>query len=182
LPENQYPLKLVGSDLTSNKQKVGKIASIELLNLPQWDLELSGAITTTIPVANFLTEAAAHPASWDDGTGNTYSGVALWRLAGRGDDGGQATFNDTLAALGYDVKIHVSDGYSRSVGSALIARNDNIIVANLMNGQQLPADRYPLRLVGTGLSGGQMVSKIVKIELADLPELRQVYLPIIQRH
>jgi DMSO/TMAO reductase YedYZ molybdopterin-dependent catalytic subunit len=184
LPEDRYPLRLVGSALVSGGQRVGQISRIELLNLPvvepEWELELSGAMTTTLTPIEFQAEAVANPASWVDGSGNTYSGMALWRLVGMVDDRDSATFNDTLAAEGYSISSIASDGYSRSVDSALIARNDDIIVANLMNDLPLPEDQYPLRLVGTGLSSGQMVSMIVKIELLDLPELEhQILLPVI---
>jgi DMSO/TMAO reductase YedYZ molybdopterin-dependent catalytic subunit len=183
LPEERYPLRLVGSALVSGGQRVSKIARIELLNLPvlppDWELVLSGAISSTLPAADFIAEAAANPASWMDLSGNTYSGVALWRLAGMVDDAEPDTFNDLLAAGGYNVRVIASDNYSRTVASGLIARNDDIIVAHLMNDEPLPADRYPLRLVGTGLSSGQMVSKLVRIELLDLPEIRRVYLPLV---
>jgi DMSO/TMAO reductase YedYZ molybdopterin-dependent catalytic subunit len=184
LPEDRYPLRLVGSALVSGGQRVSQISRIELLNLPvvepEWELELSGAMTATLTAIDFQAEAAANPATWVDGSGNTYSGVALWRLVGMVDDPDSATFNDSLAADGYSIWSHASDGYNRSVDSALIARNDDIIVANLMNFLPLPEDQYPLRLVGTGLSSGQMVSMLVKIELRDLPELEyQIWLPVV---
>lgn len=188
LLEDSYPLRLVGSFLVSGGQKVKQIAKIELLNLPtvppDWELELSGAITTTLTAADFQAEAAANPASWvHPDSGDEYSGVALWRLAGMVDDEDPNTFNDALAALGYQVESIAADDYSRSVDSALIARNDDIIVANQMNGEPLPDDEYPLRLVGDGLSSGQMVSMIVKIELLDLPELQyKVFLPLVHNN
>jgi hypothetical protein len=51
LPESQFPLKLVGSALTSSGQRVGKISSIKLTNIPvtqTWTIELSGANNYTI--------------------------------------------------------------------------------------------------------------------------------------
>jgi hypothetical protein len=44
-----------------------------------------------------------------------------------------------------------------------------MIVANTLNGEELPTERYPLRLVGPGLSGGQKVSMITEIQLLNLP-------------
>jgi DMSO/TMAO reductase YedYZ molybdopterin-dependent catalytic subunit len=186
LPDDRYPLRLVGSALVSGGQRVSQIVRIELLNLPvvepEWELELSGALTTTMTPVEFQTEALANPASWDDDLGNTYTGVTLWKLVGKVDDQDPTTFNDGLAALGYSIRSTASDGYNRSVDSTLIARNDDILVANQMNGLPLPDDEYPLRLVGTGLSSGQMVSMIVKIELIDLPQLEyHVYLPFVSR-
>jgi hypothetical protein len=58
-----------------------------------------------------------------------------------------------------------------------IANNDNIIVANTLNGLPLPEIApgnstklwYPLKLVGSGLHSGDRVGGIVMIELLDLP-------------
>jgi DMSO/TMAO reductase YedYZ molybdopterin-dependent catalytic subunit len=173
LPDDEYPLRLVGDALISGGQRVKQIARIELLSLPtlppDWQLELSGALTDTLTATDFQAEAASNPVSWDDGSGSTYSGVALWRLVGMVDDEDPTTFNDALAAANYSVNVLASDNYSRSVDSTLIARNDDIIVADQLNGQPLPNDEYPLRLVGTSLSSGQMVSMIVKIALLDMP-------------
>ncbi len=173
LSDDEYPLRLVGDALISGGQRVKQIAKIELLHLPtivpDWELELSGAMTTTLTAADFEAEAVANPASWEDGEGNTYSGVALWRLVGIVDDADPSTFNDALAALGYEVNSVASDDFSRAVDSDLIARNDEILVANRLNDEPLPDEEYPLRLVGTGLSKGEMVRMIVRIELLDLP-------------
>ena len=182
LPEDRYPLKLVGAGLSS-RDMVSMLARIELLNLPEpppdWELELSGAISTTLSATEFIAEAAANPASWDDGSGNVYNGVALWRLVAMVDDEDPATFNDELANFGYDIKSISSDGYSRAIAGSLAARNDDIIVAYEMNGEPLPENRYPLRLVGTGLSGGQMVAMLARIELVDLPHIMRTYLPLV---
>jgi len=186
LPADAYPLRLIGSDVTSGKQKVKKIAEIQLLDLPgldyhtylplvskrstAWDLELSGAMTTTLTASEFEAEASDHPASWDDGSGNTYGGVALWRLVGMVDDANPDAFNDQLAALGYQVKVIAVDDYSYTFQASDIPKDDGIVVANTLNGGALPDDESPLRLVGSALvSGGQRVKKIARIELLNLP-------------
>jgi hypothetical protein len=83
---------------------------------------------------------------------------------------GEGAFNDGLALSGYDIQIIASDGFSRTFASADVARNDNMIVANTLNGEELPVDRYPLRLVGPGLTGGQKISMITEIQLLNLPK------------
>ena len=190
LPTDTYPLRLVGSDVTSGKQKIKKIAEIELLNLPgldyhtylplvskrstAWDLELSGAMTTTLTAPEFEAEAADHPASYDDGSGNLFGGVALWRLVGMVDDGDPATFDDATAALGYDVTVIATDGFSYTFPISEVARNENIIVANTVNGGELPTDAYPLRLVGSALtSGKQKIRQIASIQLVGLPAVKE---------
>jgi hypothetical protein len=175
LPADAYPVRLVGSALTSNKQKVRQIASIELTGLPpDWELDLSGAMTTTMTAVEFQTEAADHPASYDDGMGSVYGGVALWRLVGMIDDGDPDTFDDATAALGYDVGVIATDGFSYTFPISDVARNNDIIVANVVNGGELPADAYPVRLVGSALtSNKQKVRQIASIELAGLPAVRE---------
>jgi len=137
-----------------------------------WSLTLSGADTYVMDQTEFEAGADCHEATWVDGT-NTWSGIPLWRLVGWVDDDvqhGADAFNDGLAAAGYDVAIMASDGYSKTFASADVARNDNMIVANKLNGEDLPEDRYPLRLVGPGLTGGQKVGMITEIQLLNLPK------------
>jgi hypothetical protein len=136
-----------------------------------WTLTLTGADTYVMNQTEFETGVDCHEATWVDGT-DTWSGIPLWRLVGWVDDDvqhGEGAFNDGLATAGYDVTIIASDGYSKTFASADIARNDNMIVANTLNGEELPTERYPLRLVGPDLSGGQKVSMITEIQLLNLP-------------
>ena len=121
----------------------------------------------------FESGADCHEATWVDGT-DTWSGIPLWRLVGYVDDGvqhGEGAFNDGLAVAGYDIMVTASDGYSKTFASADVARNDNMIVANKLNGEDLPEDRYPLRLVGPSLTGGQKVGMISEIQLLNLPSV-----------
>jgi hypothetical protein len=139
---------------------------------PSWSLTLNGTDTYTMSQQEFKNGVDCHGAVWVDGS-NTWSGIPLWRLVGFVDDEvqhGAGAFNDGLAAVGYDVKVVASDGYSRTFASADVRRNDNMIIANTLNGMELPDNYYPLRLVGPGLTGGQKVSMIVEIELVNLPE------------
>ena len=149
------------------------IYSSEAPPVPEtWNLTLSGAETYVMDQTEFELGAACHEATWVDGT-DTWSGIPLWRLVGYVDDDvqhGEGAFNDGYAAAGYDITIIASDGYSKTFASADIARNDNIIVANKLNGEELPENRYPLRLVGPGLTSGQKISMITEIRLLNLPK------------
>lgn len=140
----------------------------------EWELELTGASSYTMSQGEFENGVACHgAATWTDDSGNVWSGMPLWLLVGWVDDietHGPGAFNDELAATGYDVTVIASDAYSKTFASATVARNNSMIVANMMNGAPLPEDKYPLKLVGPGLTGGQMVSKIVEIRLSGLPE------------
>jgi DMSO/TMAO reductase YedYZ molybdopterin-dependent catalytic subunit len=139
-----------------------------------WTLTLTGADTYVMNQTEFEDGAdpSCHGVTWVDGT-DTWSGIPLWRLVGWVDDDvqhGEGAFNDGLASAGYDVTIIASDGYSKTFASADVARNDNMIIANKLNGEELPENRYPLRLVGPDLSGGQKVGMITEIQLLNLPK------------
>jgi hypothetical protein len=156
---------------SSNGLSVKNIDAINIYTGPGWELTLDGASTYVMPQSEFEEGAGCHGASWDDG-GDIWSGIPLWLLVGYVDDEiqhGAGAFNDDLAAAGYDINVIASDGYTKTFASSLVARNDDMIIANELNGAPLPADKYPLRLVGPGLTGGQKVSQIVEIELVGLP-------------
>ena len=132
-----------------------------------WPLQLAGTTTSDMTQTDFETLASSYPVSWDDsGTGNQWSGIALWRLVALIDDGDPSTFNDAQAASGYDVQVIASDGYSYTFPSADIAHADNIIMANQLNGAVLPDGKYPLKLVSPTFEvGGPSVAMVVKIQL-----------------
>jgi hypothetical protein len=142
---------------------------------PSWPLTLVGAHTYTMNQTEFEMGAnpSCHGVSYTDASG-TWSGIPLWLLVGYVDDSNVGhsgvSFNDAYAAYNYTVRVIAFDGYLRDFNSDFVARNNDIIVANKLNGEELSADRYPLRLIGSALtSGGQRVSQIVRIELIGLP-------------
>jgi hypothetical protein len=143
----------------------------------EWSLKLTGALTETITQEEF--EESANPTCHgvecsiedEEGTIHTYSGIPLWMLCGWVDDEvkhGEGAFNDELANQGYDITVIAADGYSVTFSSQTIARNNNIILANKIDGQPI-SQGGPLRLVGPELSKGQRVKNVVEIHL-DLPE------------
>ena len=120
--------------------------------------------------ANFESLAAGNRLSYTDASG-TWSGIALWRLLARVDDSDPTTFNDTLATLGYNVNTSAPD-FSSASSSQMLARNDTWIVADTLNGTPLPKkisgkNIWPLKIVGTGLTGKQKVGNITHITLSD---------------
>jgi len=198
--EENYPLRLVGSEITSGRDRVGKIESINLSNIPDietWTVELSGTQAYTMTQAEFESAVycpdIGHSAVYTEveelngGTVvNAWQGLPLWTLVGWVDDGNQhgpGAFNDKLAALGYDVRVIAADNFSYTFPISEVARNDNIIVANTFNDQPLAEDAYPLRLVGSDLtSGKQRIRQIARIELLDLPEFwYYLYLPLVNK-
>jgi PKD repeat protein len=169
-----WPLHLRGTGVAGTGNTIGNITKIELISIPTpstgWKLNITGDISDVITQAEFEEAVShGHTASWSDGT-NVYSGVPLWYLVGVADDlesENHWTFNDTRADMNYDVKVIApSDGFTATFQSILIARNDNYIVANKMNGADLPEAKYPLAMVGINVTkGGQKVSKIGTIQI-----------------
>jgi DMSO/TMAO reductase YedYZ molybdopterin-dependent catalytic subunit len=133
-----------------------------------WNLALKGGIDVTIDRATFESCAQCHKASWTDDKAQEWTGVALWRLLGYVDDAvkheGKA-INEELAKAGYQVVVTASDGYQATFDSANLSRNDEILVAYLVNGNPLPEKYFPLRLVGAPLRKSELVGAITGITL-----------------
>lgn len=133
-----------------------------------WDLELEGAINEVMDRGTFESGASpnCHAVTWKDDKAQEWVGIPLWLLVGRVDDDikheGPA-YNDAVADAGYTVDVVASDGYTISFESARLKRNDNIIVAYLVNGNPLPEKYFPLRLVGSDLAKNEMTGMIAKI-------------------
>ena len=134
----------------------------------EWFLQLDGAISETMDRATFESGASpnCHMVTWTDDKAQEWVGLPLWLLVGRVDDEVKhegPAFHDALAALGYTVDVVSSDGYTVSFESARMARNDNILVAHLVNGNPLPDQYFPLRLVGSDLEKSEMAGMITQI-------------------
>ncbi|HPU58823.1 MAG TPA: hypothetical protein PLG48_04855, partial [Candidatus Avimonas sp.] len=179
-----WPLHLKGPAVFGGQQ-VGNIVRIELSKLPEpdegWTLELVGDVGDTISQQEFeeglACAGSGHYREWTDKDGNVWSGVPLWVLLGAVDDiekGAHWTFNDSVAAAGYTVKVMAGDGYSKTFASTEVARSDAYIIANKCNGEPLTGSSAPLRLVGNGVAkedgslGGSAVGNIVRIEIPEL--------------
>ncbi|KUG10026.1 cell surface protein [hydrocarbon metagenome] len=171
-----FPLQMIGPEVSSG-QLAGNIASIELVGLPEppagWTLRMEGDVVDVISQQYFEDALACiHETTWTDGSGNEWSGVPLWILAGAVDDiesSSHWTFNDTRAATGYTIRVIAGDGYNRTFASADVARSDNYLVANKLNGSPLSDSNAPLRLVGANVTGGNRVGNIETIRLEGLP-------------
>ncbi len=149
-----------------------------------WTLQLIGAITENMTNNTFEAGASpgCHGITYNDGT-DSWEGIALWRIIGRVDDTDAHTnnaFNIAKATTGYQVKLTASDGFSKTFEITAIPKTDDPattwLLAYKKNGAVLPALTdtgkvlAPLKLVGgTGLTSGQKVGGIVKIELLNLP-------------
>ena len=146
-----------------------------------WSITLEGTSTETVDQDYFEDGiACGHVATYTDENGGVWSGMPLWYLVGLVDDDkrhGSGAFNEELAAQGYSIRVTSDDGYAINFESASVAKNDEIIVANTLNGTELPETIgeknkpcWPLQLIGPDVSAGQKVGAITSIELIGLSE------------
>jgi DMSO/TMAO reductase YedYZ molybdopterin-dependent catalytic subunit len=133
-----------------------------------WTLDLQGALSSPITRDSYQScgSPSCHGTSWQDQNGQNWVGVPLWLLVGEVDDNNSHegnAYNDALSDAGYNVDVVGSDGYTITLNSKLIKRNNDILVAFTVNDAELPEQYYPLRLVGSGLQNSQMVGQITRI-------------------
>ena len=110
---------------------------------------------------------ANHESFYTDSHDDVWGGMALWLLAGYVDDDdmhSSESFNDELAEAGYWVVITNADGVSVTINSTNIIRNEDYIIANTLNGENIPDtdEDWPLVLVGPSSAS---ISKITEIKL-----------------
>jgi DMSO/TMAO reductase YedYZ molybdopterin-dependent catalytic subunit len=165
--DGQYPI-------TDGHFWVKWVTEIEVQEtVEEWDLTLTGVITEVMDRATFESGANCHGISWTDDKDRTWRGIPLWLLVGRVDDEiihGDGAFNDELCEEGYNVTAISSDNYTVTFNSTFVGRNDDLIVANRLNGTALNASKYGhLRLVGPALEGHHKLKRVVEIRLTDLP-------------
>jgi len=157
------------NQITDGHWSVKWVAKIEVKSLVEdWKLTLSGTLQETIDRASFESCVNCHRATWTDDKAQPWEGVPLWLLAGYVDDGikheGPA-FNDPLAQTPYVIDVVGADGYEVGFDSARVARDSNLIVALLVNGNPLPDEYFPLRVVGAELTKKEQVGQIARIVL-----------------
>jgi DMSO/TMAO reductase YedYZ molybdopterin-dependent catalytic subunit len=133
-----------------------------------WTLALNGGIQATIDRATFESCVGCHKATWTDDKAQVWTGIPLWLLMGYADDEVKhqgPAFNEELAKAGYKVEVVAKDGYKASFDSAPLARQNDVLVASLVNDNPLPEQYAPLRLVGASLKKNDMVGAISEIDL-----------------
>ncbi len=108
-----------------------------------------------------------------DDQGKVWDGMPLWQLAGKVDNyarGGLSTdeemeINDKLTQKGYQITVTGIDGKETTLVSTDIAKNNNYILADMVNGNPLAKtdSAFPLVLVGKNVPPDQYISGISKI-------------------
>jgi DMSO/TMAO reductase YedYZ molybdopterin-dependent catalytic subunit len=185
LPENYWHYYFSSSDNMFYPSCAGLsakwITEIRTYSVSQgdWTLELDGrdiggleydVSKTYFEQALACQFGANHKATYTDSKERVWEGMPLWFLVGFVDDDDQHSnnaFNDELAETGYSVVIIAEDGYQITIASKDIVRNNDYIIANTLDGVPLPetGDDWPLRLVGSAVSGKTSISQIASIKL-----------------
>ena len=137
------------------------VEQIEVLGTYEpYTLLMSGAVERTFTRAELEAGVGCpcHTATisvTSKGETHSYTGLPLWRLVGYVDDDthpapeqgihyDDVDFNDALAATDYEITLTASDGYTQTLLSSWIARDDRFIVAFKEDGTFLDpgADGY----------------------------------------
>ncbi|MCJ7488635.1 MAG: molybdopterin-dependent oxidoreductase, partial [Thermoplasmata archaeon] len=156
-----------------------RIAIEGYVETPAWELTLAGLTTETFTewdfVALFNCDEGLHVSYYnytDDSGEHSYAGIPLWVLIGLvdGADSSHWLFNDTLADLGYGVKVTGSDGYNKTISVGDVQYNDSLILALTFDEEYLTEEDYPLTLTGEDLPGSMNIKGVVRVDLVDLPE------------
>lgn len=175
ISENHGPLRLgiMTSDnqVTEGHWWVKWVQKIEVISTVQpWTLNLEGIITENMDQATFESGSAigCHGVKWTDDQNRVWEGIPLWYLIGRVDDTnthkGDA-FDYAAAEKGYEVHLIAADGFTIKLTSQEVAKNNALILAYKRDGNPLPENQWPLRLVGATLEKGQMIGQIVTIKI-----------------
>ena len=164
-------LPVEGEDYYSDSSIwVKEVVKIKITSESSWIVYLYGVTNDSIDKPTF--EAFMHVNDSDlrlsyqieDGDRtNTFEGLALWRIISLFDGGSEATFNESLAMVGYDVILKNSTAGEITLRSEDIATNDSYILAAMKNTMFLKSSDAPLMLVGPSIAPLQMINNIVEI-------------------
>jgi hypothetical protein len=179
-PDADGPLRMAILSAKNNQVVDGHwtvkwVTRVEIKDMAEdWTLHLEGALAEEMDRATFESCAATncHQATWTDDEGQVWTGVPLWLLAGRIDDGDRHSdeaYNEAMAAQGYTLDVVAADGYSASFESTRLDHNDAILLVHLVDGEMLGEKYFPLRLVGADLTNKkEMVGQVAQV-VAQLP-------------
>jgi DMSO/TMAO reductase YedYZ molybdopterin-dependent catalytic subunit len=174
-PEGDGPLRMYvvspeRNQVTDGHWSVKWVTKVQAKAIVQeWTLALKGKLTEEMDRSTFESGSAVgcHGQEWTDAEGNKWTGIPLYLLVGRVDDDiahdGPA-YNRDLAEAGYQVLVKTAAGKSVELASGTMYYNKHLIVAYKLNGEALPEEYWPLRLVGEGIDASDMVGQITEIE------------------
>ncbi len=118
----------------------------------------------------FEAQATTKGVTWaqnDTNSNSTWAGIPLYQLINYYADSGNISYG--VLSLGYNVTvIAASDNYSQTFNSTRVIDNNDIIVANIVNGTTLSDKYYPLTLTGSNLTKREGVKLITQIRIDTL--------------
>jgi len=175
LGEDEGPLRLMvgtpkpGGQVVDGHWSVKWIDRISVTRASaEWKVQLEGAVPGTLDKPTYVNCASpgCHGSGWVDPSGARWEGVPLYLIAGMVDDKkrhGAGAYDAALARKGYKILIETANGNVVTIDSRDIAGKQDIVLANKLNGGELPEKYFPLRLVGPGLSEAQKPGAIARI-------------------
>ena len=176
-PTEEGPLRLVMTVPSMPGQVVDghwSVKWVDKVDVSQaaapWSVALEGAVSATITRSSYVNCASpgCHGSEFTAADGQRYEGVPLWLAVGLVDDKlkhGKGAYDAALARKGYEIYVFSADGRSVVLDSRAISHQDSIILSSKVNGAELPAGEFPMRLVGPGLTARQQIGRIIKIVL-----------------
>jgi len=128
----------------------------------EYELLIRGKMDNTLDRQTIQSGVSCHTRTVEyldkkSGEVESYTGIPLWMLIAYGDDARHAphrqtdksilSYKEESAQEGYGVKITASDGYSITLDSRQLNKNDGVIIATQKDGETLPEREWPLILV-----------------------------------
>ncbi len=140
------------------------IAKVSVSGEPyrEYELLIRGRMDNTLDRQTIQSGVSCHARTVEfrdkkSGSLESYTGIPLWMLLAYGDDPDHAphrqkdksirSYKEQAAQAGYRVRITASDGYSVTLDSRELNRNDDVILAAQKGGETLPEREWPLTLV-----------------------------------
>ncbi len=171
IPSDQGPLRIgvTGPEglLTEGHFWTKMVSKLEVTNnIRNWVVTVDSTGDTeplNMDRQAFTADVNHFPLNWTDSNGNVWTGTALWRWVSWYNYNGGIS-NETLDK-GYQVRIISGDGYNVTLDDSRVKMNDNIIVGVYLNGGILSDPYWPLTIVGSNVTSGEMVKNIVQIQI-----------------
>lgn len=173
-PDEEGPLRLEvaqpkGAQLVDGHWTVKWVDRVEVKKATSdWSVVLKGAVSSQITRLSYTScsSPGCHGAVWSDSNGTLWQGIPLWLVVGLIDDQkkhDEGAFNRAQAKAGSVVEVRSLDGTVVTLPVSMVFEKQEILLAAKMEGQELPEDLFPVRLVGPGLANEQMVGQVVKV-------------------
>jgi len=175
LGEDEGPLRLMvatpkpGGQVVDGHWSVKWVDRVSVTQASaEWKVQLEGTVPGKLDKPTYVNCASpgCHGSGWVDAAGKRWEGVPLYLVAGLVDDKkahGAGAYDAALARKGYDIVIETTTGKVVTIDSRDVAGKQNVVLAGKVDGGELPAEYFPLRLVGPGLSEAQMPGGIARL-------------------